>query len=229
MIAVKGNLRGRWSKGIEPRSFCWIITGRLAVCERPGGYGPDHRPVRRQEEIIWLLQHGFERVLSLMPGPFNLHSYQEYELSYLHVPYTASDTGPEQLLQVLTAIRDHAASEQVVVHHERVGEQITGLIAAYLLWTELIDSVPSAIMVTEQLLKRELGPQARELVAMAEQMPPSSELAAGTDPSGMVTGNAGSGSEGSEPTCGEQTAGGPVARKRTAVATGEPTGPGPSP
>ena len=45
-------MRGKWARGIVPRGFKWIITDRLAVCERPGGCGASHRKVRRKEEII---------------------------------------------------------------------------------------------------------------------------------------------------------------------------------
>ena len=45
-------LRGKWALGITPRNFTWVIKDRLAICERPGGYGENHRRVRRQEEII---------------------------------------------------------------------------------------------------------------------------------------------------------------------------------
>ena len=49
-------LRGKWALGIQPRNFTWIIKDRLAICERPGGYGVNHRRVRRQEEIICALK-----------------------------------------------------------------------------------------------------------------------------------------------------------------------------
>ena len=42
-------MRGKWERGIEPRNFRWIMTDALAVCERPGGYGANHRRVRRHE------------------------------------------------------------------------------------------------------------------------------------------------------------------------------------
>ena len=50
--------KGKWAQGIRPRNFHWVITERLAVCERPGGYGANHRKVRRQEEIIWVRNRG---------------------------------------------------------------------------------------------------------------------------------------------------------------------------
>ncbi len=70
-------LRGRWALGIKPRHFTWILTDKLAICERPGGYGENHRRVRRQEEIIWIRENGFGCVISLIPAPHNLHNYDE--------------------------------------------------------------------------------------------------------------------------------------------------------
>jgi len=83
-------LRGKWALGIQPRNLTWIIKDRLAVCERPGGYGINHRRVRRQEEIIWLRENGFAQVISIIGAPHNLHSYDELNLPYLHRWATAS-------------------------------------------------------------------------------------------------------------------------------------------
>ena len=70
-------LRGKWALGITPRNFTWFMKDKLAVCERPGGYGDNHRRVRRQEEIIWLRENGFGCVISIIPAPHNLHNYDE--------------------------------------------------------------------------------------------------------------------------------------------------------
>ena len=68
-------LRGKWALGITPRNFTWIMKDKLAICERPGGYGDNHRRVRRQEEIIWLRENGFGCLVSIIPAPHNLHNY----------------------------------------------------------------------------------------------------------------------------------------------------------
>ena len=70
-----GTVRGKWERGIEPRNFAWIIKDQLAVCERPGGYARNHRKVRRHEEILWLRNQGFSRIVSLLllaPQPHGL-------------------------------------------------------------------------------------------------------------------------------------------------------------
>ena len=60
-------MRGKWAAGIPPRNFTWVIQDQLAMSERPGGFAPHHRRVRRQEEIIWLRVQGFSRIVSPAP------------------------------------------------------------------------------------------------------------------------------------------------------------------
>ena len=170
-------MRGKWAQGIEPRHFTWVVKDRLAVCERPGGYGENHRRVRRQEEIIWLRQQEFDFVISLIRGTHNLHNYEELGLPFHHVPFAGPGDGPHGLTRAMAAIRDHlAAGDKIVVHREELGERITGLIAAYLLWMGLVPDAPTTVNLTEQLFERELGPVARELVSMVDRCVPSDEL-----------------------------------------------------
>ena len=79
-------MKGKWASGIAPRNFAWIIKDRLAISERPGGYARSHRPVRRQEEIIWIREQGFARVVSLLSSPHNLHAYDELGVAWEHIP-----------------------------------------------------------------------------------------------------------------------------------------------
>ena len=58
----------------------------------------------------------------------------------------------------------------------RPGRGVLGLVAAYLLWMELVPDGPQAISITERLFERELGQVARELVAMVERCDPSSDV-----------------------------------------------------
>lgn len=63
-----------------------------------------------------------------------------------------------------------------MVHREELGERVSGLMAAYLLWMGLVPDGPRAVNVTEQLFERELGPIARELVAMVAKCAPTGEV-----------------------------------------------------
>ncbi len=173
-------MRGKWAQGIEPRHFTWIVKDRVAVCERPGGYGANHRKVRRQEEIIWLRQQEFDFVVSLCGSTQNLHNYEAMALPFHHVPFNGPAAGPLGLTRAMAAIRDHvAAGERIVVHREELGERLTGLVAAYLLWMGMVADGPQAISITEQLFERELGQLARELVAMVERCDPSADVKVG--------------------------------------------------
>lgn len=191
-------VKGKWAQGIEPRYFRWIVTDRLAVCERPGGYGDSHRRLRRNEEILWIINHGFDRVVSLIPSPYNLTSYREHGLAYRHLPFAGPEAGPDALASVLAAVRDHAAAERVLVHGSEVGDRIGGVVASYLLWTGLVDQDSHAVSVTERLLQRELGPVARELVSMVEQIPSSDEVPAQDPAAGSGESDESDGSDSAE-------------------------------
>jgi len=170
-------MRGKWAQGIEPRHFRWIVKDRVAVCERPGGYGDSHRKVRRQEEIIWLRHHEFDFVVSLIGSTHNLHNYEELGVPFHHVPFSGPGDGPLGLTRAMSSIRDQVeAGHKIVVHREELGERVAGLMAAYLLWMKLVPDGPRSITVTEQLFERELGPSARELVSMVSRCTPSTEV-----------------------------------------------------
>ncbi len=164
-------MKGKWAQGITPRNFTWVLKDRLAICERPGGYGQNHRKVRRQEEIIWIREQGFTRVISLIAAPHNLHNYDELGVSWLHRPQRPHDdpvTFQRNLYRELQALL--ANGEKLVMHQEEVGDRICGLVAGYLLWARLVPYGPQAISITERLTERQLGPHGRELVATAEQL-----------------------------------------------------------
>ena len=161
-------MKGKWAAGIPPRNFVWIIKDQLAASERPGGYGRNHRPVRRQEEIIWLREQGFTRVVSLLPSPHNLHAYDELGVRWEHLPFGAHDD-PEDLLDELYPMLQGwlAEGEKVLIHQEQFGDMVAGLLGGYLIFARLVPSGPQAIAILEQLTHRPMGPAGRELVALA--------------------------------------------------------------
>jgi hypothetical protein len=165
-------MKGKWAQGIKPRNFAWIVTDRLAVCERPGGYGANHRRVRRQEEIIWIREQGFTWVISLIPAPHNLHNYDELGVRWKHRPFGPHDDASEFLRDLLPEVRDMlAAGDKVLIHGDELGDRICGLVAGYLLWSGLVPEGPQAISVSERLVHRQLGPVGRELVSIAANLP----------------------------------------------------------
>jgi hypothetical protein len=166
-------VRGKWAAGIPPRFFAWIIKGRLAVSERPGGYARNHRPVRRREELLWLRGQGFVRVVSLLPSPHNLHAYDEAGLAWAHIPFAPQDDAASVLSDLYGRIHGWLADgEQLLVHQEELGDRLMGVVAGYLLWSGLVQSGPQAAAVVERILARQMGPVGRQLIATVPALPP---------------------------------------------------------
>lgn len=164
-------LRGKWALGITPRSFTWFMTDKLAVCERPGGYGENHRRVRRQEEIIWLRENGFGCVVSIIPAPHNLHNYDELGLPYVHRPFTGVDDVHGWLRDFYAELRTMLdAGTKVVVHNESVDDRLIGILGGYFRWSGMVDDPNQCIAVAERLAKRQLDPLAREMILSAHEI-----------------------------------------------------------
>ncbi|MGH9018850.1 MAG: hypothetical protein ACRDY1_13955, partial [Acidimicrobiales bacterium] len=129
-------MRGKWAAGISPRNFTWVVKDQLAVSERPGGFAPNHRRVRRQEEIIWLRVQGFSRVVSLLPSSHNLAAYDEGEIASSHFPFGPSGDQREALLELYRALDEWIqGGERVLVHQEELGDRVMGVVAGYLFWS----------------------------------------------------------------------------------------------
>lgn len=164
-------MKSKWAAGIAPRNFAWIVKDRLAVSERPGGYARNHRKVRRQEEIIWIREQGFHRVVSLLGSPHNLHAYDELGVGWEHIPLGPHDEPRLVLADLFQRLRVwHAAGEKVIVHQEELGDRVLGVVTGYLVWSGLLRSPAQAISVVERINSRQMGPVGRELVDVAVNM-----------------------------------------------------------
>jgi len=163
-------LRGKWALGITPRNFTWIMTDKLAVCERPGGVGENHRRVRRQEEIIWLRENGFGCVISIISAPHNLHNYEELQMPYRHRPFN-EENRDRYLAALYREIRDLLDNDtKVLVHAEELGDRVIGVMGGYIRWSGLVDDPTQAIQVTERIAGRQLDPSAREIILRAHEL-----------------------------------------------------------
>jgi hypothetical protein len=146
------------------------MKDKLAVCERPGGYGDNHRRVRRQEEIIWLRENGFGCVISIIPAPHNLHNYEELGVSSRHRPFNAEDTDA-WLRTFYRELHDLLKNgTKVVVHGEEVGDRIVGIMGGYIRWEGLVDDDTAAITITERIAGRQLDPFARNVILGATRL-----------------------------------------------------------
>jgi hypothetical protein len=166
-------VRGKWAAGIPPRNFTWIIRDRLAVSERPGGFAPNHRRVRRQEEIIWLRAQGFDRVVSLLPSPHNLAAYDDGGLEWAHFPLSRA-VDPRQVLADCFADIDRALSERrhILVHQDELGDRVMGTVAGFLVWSGRLPSGPQSVALVERLVGHQMGAHGRELVVVASGLTP---------------------------------------------------------
>jgi len=161
-------MKGKWASGIAPRNFAWIIKDRLAISERPGGYARAHRPVRRQEEIIWIREQGFARVVSLLVSPHNLHAYDELGVSWEHIPLPLHEDPRIVLTELYPKLAGWMAKEEkVLLHQEELSDRLQGVVAGYLVWSGMVPSSAHAISIVEQINSRQMGPPGRELVAVA--------------------------------------------------------------
>jgi hypothetical protein len=181
-------VKGRWAAGIVPRNFYWVIKDRLAISERPGGYAPNHRRVRRQEEILWLRAQGFTRIVSLLPSTHNLHSYEELGLAAAHHPMSPSGEPREVVCALYPALDTWlAVGERVLVHREELGDRVIGVAAGYLRWSGLLPEGPRAITALEQIVGHQMGTEGRSIVALVDELdPPTRARPAATGEAGPV-------------------------------------------
>jgi len=165
-------VKGKWAAGNAPRNFTWVIKDRLAMSERPGGFAPNHRKVRRQEEIIWLQVQGFTRVVSLLPSSHNLQAYEEKAMPSVHFPLPTSGDARAALADLYRDLHGRlTGGERILVHQEELGDRVTGVVAGYLLWSDRLQSGPQAITVLEHMTGHPMGPSGRELVALTGDAP----------------------------------------------------------
>jgi len=166
-------MKGKWAQGIAPRNFAWIIKDQLAVSERPGGYARNHRRVRRQEEIIWIREQGFTRVISLLASPHNLHAYEELDVAWEHVPMGPQADTRAVLAELYPKVREWLGrGDKLLVHQEELGDRLQGVLAGYLVYAGLVPVPAEAISVVERINQRQMGPQGREVVAQAAAVKP---------------------------------------------------------
>ena len=163
-------IRNKWARGITPRYFHWVIDQKLAISERPGGYSRNHRPVRRQEEIIWLREEGFDRVVSLLESPHNLHAYEQLGVASAHFPYPPAGDPREVLPSLFEALDAWlAAGERVLVHMEELSDRLMGIMAGYLLHAGFPGSAAQVIGFMERTTGRPMGSDGRVIVAAMEE------------------------------------------------------------
>ncbi|CAN5859731.1 hypothetical protein BH23ACT5_BH23ACT5_11470 [soil metagenome] len=152
--------------GLKPRGFTWVIADRLAVSERIGGNGFQHRRVRREEEITWLAgEAGINAIVSLLPANQNVTAYAEAGLDTHSVPVVNPVTRADR--DAIHATLDRALADpvaRVLIHREVIDDSLAGVLGGYLLSSGLIDDPILAVAVIQEILGRALGPAGRSLI-----------------------------------------------------------------
>jgi len=150
--------------GLEPRDFTWVISGRLAVAERIGGYGFQHRRVRREEELNWLQHLGVNTVLSVLEGNQNLAAYEAAGFRAIHAPLR--DLEPVTVAAVFRAMQTalDLPGTVLLIHRDIIDDALAGVLAGYLIFSRMIDDPILATAAVQEILKRPLGPQARGII-----------------------------------------------------------------
>jgi hypothetical protein len=132
---------------MEPRHHAWLVPGRLAVAERPGGGGRAHRVARREAEQAWWRDAGVGLVVSCMP---TRHGLLELALDGFAVrwrPIRDVEGAPGVIARVAEELRAHmdAAGPPVLVHGDHAGEWLAGLDAGLRLLLGLASSADEAV------------------------------------------------------------------------------------
>jgi len=159
------SLRGKWAQGIQPRHFTWILKDQIAVCERLGGKGASHRPVRRQEEIVWVLNNNFDLTISLIPGNHNLQAYKDLGLAHRHWP-VSDDHDPTFLLpriyEQMGIALEH--DKRMLMHRLSLGDTVMGFFGGFLIWGDYLKEPTETFVMVERLFGRQVGPRGRAMI-----------------------------------------------------------------
>lgn len=160
---------GKMVAGLKPRGYTWVISERLAVSDRVGGSGFQHRRVRREEEITWLTEEaGINTIVSMLAGNQNLAAYRQAGIATYSVP-VGSPVENDDVIRFHRTLdqalaRNHA---KVLVHREVVDDAVGGLVGGYLVSSGMVDDPILALAVIQQILGRPLGPEGRGLFPSA--------------------------------------------------------------
>ncbi|OFW65608.1 MAG: hypothetical protein A2Z12_02225 [Actinobacteria bacterium RBG_16_68_21] len=150
--------------GLQPRGFTWVIARQLAVSERIGGYGFQHRRVRREEEITWLRHAGVNAVLSLLEGNQNVAAYEAGGMRAFREPLL--DLEPQTVTRVFRTMSRILALPKttLLVHRDIIDEAVAGVLAGYLVHSRRVADPIVATALVQEILKRPLGPEARAII-----------------------------------------------------------------
>jgi hypothetical protein len=135
----------------EPRRYAWIIPGRLAVAERPGGGGRNHRRELRIAEQAWWRAQGVEAVVSCMRSRHGLAEYAADGLVVRWHPLKDPDQAREELPRAVEAVRGllEPGGAAVLAHCDLANEWLAAVDAALRLGLGLARTPRAALRAAE--------------------------------------------------------------------------------
>lgn len=131
----------------EPTTYAWLIPGRLAVAERPGGGGRSHRIARRDDEFAWWAAQG---VTTIVSGMRTRHGLVEAALAGFRIvwhPLVTAEQAAREIPALVRSVRERLEDreEVVLVHVDRAGEWLAGVDAALRLGFGVARTRPEAL------------------------------------------------------------------------------------
>ncbi len=118
---------------MEPRTYAWIIPGRLAVAERPGGGGRSNRRERRFAELEWWRAQGVVAIVSAKGTRHGLADYVERGFLARWHPLGDVAGARAELPALVATVRELLATPgvtAVLVHCDSPGEWLAAIDAA---------------------------------------------------------------------------------------------------
>ena len=143
----------------------WILKDQLAVCERLGGRGSNHRPIRRQEEIVWVLNNNFDLTVSLIPATHNLEAYKRLGLAHRHWPL---NEGEDPTLNIPLIYEQMGialdAGKKMLMHRVTLDDTVMGFVGGFLLWGGYLESATDTTVMVERLFSKHVGSKGRVII-----------------------------------------------------------------
>ncbi len=131
----------------EPHFRLWLVDGRLAIAERPGGGGRSHRRARRIGEQAWWREQGITDIVS---GLTSRHGFLDYALDGFGVHWFAisdEEGAGEAAGALVQRVEALLADDRVVlVHIDRKNGWLAGLDAILRLGLGLAGSRDEALL-----------------------------------------------------------------------------------
>ncbi len=118
---------------MEPRIYAWIIPGRLAVAERPGGVGRSHRRELRFAEMEWWRAQGVVAIVSALKTRHALADYLEQGFLVRWHPLSSVEQARSEMTALVATVQELLATPgvtAVLVHCDGAGEWLAAIDAS---------------------------------------------------------------------------------------------------